>query len=75
MFWYSLCTWEISTAWDGVLDGVQIALSTWMCLLVIIRFIKEVLQVYKTTKQFHLDRYMKRLVREGMIYFFAYVRL
>ena len=44
-----------------------------MCLLVIIRLVKEVLQVHKTMKQLRLDQYMKRLVREGMIYFFAYV--
>ena len=61
--------------WGGVTDAVQIALGTLMCLLIVIRFIKELLQVYRVVKKFHLNMYMKRLVREGMIYFLAYVHV
>jgi len=70
VLWYSLCAWgKISTVWDGVLDAAQITLSTLMCLLIVIRFIKELLQVYKVMKQFQLNNYMKRLIREGIVYF------
>ena len=52
---------------------VQMILGVFMCLLVAIQFIKELLQMYKATKRFQLNRYMNLLAREGTIYFAAYV--
>ena len=52
---------------------VQITLGVSMCLLVAIQFIKELLQMYKATKRFQMNRYMNLLAREGMTYFAAYV--
>lgn len=59
--------------WIEIANAVQIALGSLMCLLIIFQFISAAGQVYKATKQFHLNRYMKLLVREGIIYFLAYV--
>ena len=44
-----------------------------MCLLTVIRLVQELLQMYKATKHVKLNRYMKCLVKEGMIYFIMYV--
>ena len=64
-----------SAIWPEIIDAAQIALGALMCLLVIIQFIKESLQMYKATKHFRLNRYMNLLVREGMVYFVAYVHV
>lgn len=73
---YSFCVFgSVSTIEDEVLDAVQIAFSTLMCFLVTIRFIKESLQMYKVTKQFEVNRYMKQIARDGMVYFLAYVHV
>ena len=62
-------------AWDEVIGTVQITLGVIMCLLVVVQFIKESLQMYKVTRQFRLSRYMNILVSDGMIYFFVYVNV
>ena len=64
-----------SPIWPNIIDAVQIILGVFMGLLVIIRFIKESVQMYRATKRFQLNQYMNLLVREGMIYFLAYVYL
>ena len=46
-----------------------------MCLLIVVQFVKELHQVYKVTKKFKLNHYIKCLVKEGMIYFIMYVIL
>ena len=53
----------------------QMTLGASMCLLVAIQFIKELLQMYKATKRFQLNRYMNLLAREGVSYFAAYVEV
>ena len=53
--------------------AAAIALGILMCLLTAIRFVKELLQVRRMTNCFHLNRYMKCLARDGMIYFIMYV--
>ena len=58
-----------------LVNGAQITLGALMCLLVVIRFIRESLQMYKTTKRFRLNHYLNLLVWEGMIYFLVYVHV
>ena len=73
---FSLCVMQYSPFVLGLLvDSAQIALGALMCLLVVIQFIRESLQMYKATKRLQLSRYTKLLVREGMIYFLTYVHV
>ena len=58
-----------------LMDSVEITLGALMCLLVVIRFIKESLQMYNETKRFQLNRYINLLVREGTIYFLVYAHV
>ena len=62
-----------SPIWAEIVATVQITLGALMCLLVVIQFFKESLQMYKATKRFQLSRYTTLLLREGMVYFLAYV--
>ena len=64
-----------SPTWPEIIDTVQIIIGALMCLLVVIQFIRVALQMYKATGHFHLNRYMNLLVKEGMIYFLAYVHV
>ena len=72
----SFCVQEnVPPVWPLLLDSVQITLGALMCLLVVLKFIKEAHQMYKATKHFRLNRYMNLVVREGMIYFLAYAQI
>ena len=62
-----------SPFWADTVDTAQLALGVLMCLLVVIQFIRQSLQMYNATKQVHLSRYINLLVREGMFYFLVYV--
>lgn len=62
-------------AWGKALYIVQITLGGVMCLLIAIQFVRTSLQMYKATKRFQLNRYVNLLVREGMLYFLAYVHV
>lgn len=55
------------------MDIAQIALGGLMCLLLAVRFVWEVLRMYRATKRFEPGRYMVLLAREGVFYFVAYV--
>ena len=61
--------------WPLLVDSALIPLGALMCLLVVIQFIREALQMHKVTKRFCLNRYMNLLVREGMIYYLVYVQV
>ena len=70
---YCEVTSYVPAIWSEITDISQLALGVLMCLLVAIQFVTQSLQMYKATKRFQLSRYMNLLVREGMIYFLAYV--
>ena len=53
----------------------MLTLGAWMCLLIVIKYIGESVQMYKLTKQFRLGNYQKLLMWEGLVYFIAYVQL
>ena len=55
-----------------IADVFQIAFSVLLCLLVAIRFIKELLET-RGAKRIRLNRYIKALTREGIFYFLVYV--
>ena len=54
-------------------NTTQAILATLMCLLTVIRLIRELLQMYRITKQFEISHYLSLLTRDGMLYFLAYV--
>ncbi|KAF8442247.1 hypothetical protein L210DRAFT_1054374 [Boletus edulis BED1] len=43
-----------------------------MCVFVIVRFVRQSLQLYRTTKRLQFNRYMTLLVRQGILYFFVW---
>ena len=57
------------------MNDTVVALDTLICLLVVIRFARESLQMYKVSKQFQVSRYLSLLVRDGMFYYLAYVSI
>ena len=73
---FSFCALQyIPRFWPDIVDALQITLGAGMCLLVTFQFIKQSVQMYMVTKQFQLGRYMNLLVREGLVYFVAYVHV
>ena len=54
---------------------LQIVLGVLMCLLTAIRLFQELHPMYKETKHVKLNRYMKCLVSEGIVYFMVYVQI
>ena len=48
-------------------------LGTLMCLLAVIQFTRESLQMYRATKQFEISCYLSLLTRDGILYFLVYV--
>ena len=62
-----------STSWKKVSSTTQLIHAAVMCILVIIQFIRESVQIYKATKQRELGQFMNLFVMEGVLYFFAYV--
>lgn len=53
----------------------MIAVGASICLFNAIRLVKELLQMYRMTKRLRLNRYVRRLVREGVVYFVVYVHI
>ena len=73
---FSFCVLQNSfPIWLEAVTAVQITLGALMCLLVVIQFIVQSLEMYQVTKQFELSRYMNLVAREGMFYFLAYVHV
>ncbi|KAF8552060.1 hypothetical protein OG21DRAFT_203068 [Imleria badia] len=62
-----------SPIWAEVADIFQITHGAAMCILTVVQFAKQSLQMYRISKQWHLNRYMNLLVRQGIFYFFACV--
>ena len=52
---------------------IPIIPSAVTCFLVIVRFVRESIQMHRITKQWTINRYMNLLSREGVLYFLVYV--
>ena len=61
-----------SRLWFEAVEPVELAFSTFLCLLATVRFATQSLQMYRVTGKFQLSRYMNVLVREGVLYFLVY---
>ncbi|KAN0081320.1 hypothetical protein V8E55_008944 [Tylopilus felleus] len=57
------------TTWTNITSISQLVLGSTMCTLVIFRFLKQSISMYKATKQWQGNRYVNLLAREGMLYF------
>ena len=44
-----------------------------LLILAVTQTLKQLVNMYKVTKQWQLNQYMERLVRDGLIYFLVYV--
>ena len=72
---YSVCELQIIVPfWVALFQtSAQVILGALMCLLAVIRCIRESLQMYRVTKRFEISRYLSLLARDGMVNFLAYV--
>ncbi|KAF8551869.1 hypothetical protein OG21DRAFT_221595 [Imleria badia] len=65
-----VCNVTFSTeTWNIACITVQLILGTVMCILVIARFVRELLHIHQATRKWHLNRYLSLLVRDGLAYF------
>lgn len=51
----------------------RFALGAALVFLAVFRTLKQSLEIYKATRLCELNRYMRQLVKDGVLYFFAYV--
>ncbi|KAG9311416.1 hypothetical protein JVU11DRAFT_8528 [Chiua virens] len=78
---YSYCTIAVAatTLKEITLGQMAFAAQTFfsvmLCMLATIHFVKESLQMYRVTKQWQLNRYINLLVKQGIVYFFAFLLL
>ena len=71
---YSFCMVQPTPPiWIQVADILQITHGAAVCSLGIVQFVIQSRQMYRVTRQWQPNRYMVLLVREGILYFFAYV--
>ena len=70
----TVCNVVYSTqTWNNASTIAQFILGTVMCILVSCKFLRDWVHVYQTTQEWQLNRYMSILVRDGLLYFLAYV--
>ena len=71
---FSFCVVEpTSVIWTKAATISEITHATAMCMLALVQFVKQSLQMYRATKQWQINRYMGLLVRQGILYFVVYV--
>ncbi|KAG9315344.1 hypothetical protein JVU11DRAFT_4487 [Chiua virens] len=46
-----------------------------LCVLAVVQFVRQSFQMYRVTKQWQLNRYINALVKQGIVYFFAFLLL
>ena len=63
----------IPLIWMKVAAILGIAHSAVVCIFVIVQFVRQSFQMYYATKQWQLNQYMRLLVKQGLLYFFACV--
>lgn len=66
-----LSTHPASYIWLKVTLSLQFVFGATMCMLAIVQFIRQSLPVYGETRHWQVNRYMKLLIQEGILYFFC----
>ena len=64
-----------SFIWGKVIAILQITNGAVMCILAIVQSVRVSLQMDSVTRQWQPNRYMNLLVKQGILYFLAYVRI
>lgn len=62
-----------SVVWLEVSTILQVTHSATTCVLAMVQFVRQLLQMYRVTKQWQPNRYMNLLVNQGIMYFSVYV--
>ena len=71
---FSFCVLGLNQrTWTTVITVLQITHSGAVCTLAIVQFVRQSLQMYRATKQWRPNQYMSLLVKQGILYFLAYV--
>ena len=73
---FSVCnvSWSNTPLMPAVYEEIpRCVLSATLLILAITQTLKESINMYKATKHWQPNRYMQRLVRDGIIYFLVYV--
>lgn len=71
---FSFCS-NFSTLYPWIEDTIflQFIPGAVTCVLVVIQFVRQSVQMYRITKQWQVNRYMILLFRQGILYFLVYV--
>ena len=70
----SFCVYQSNILiWTKVSAILQITPSGTLCILAIIQFMRQSFQMYQVTKHWQLNRYMRLMTKQGILYFFACV--
>ena len=59
--------------WVKLTAILQITHGAVTCMLAIVKFVRESLEMYHATKTWQLNQYMSLLVKQGILYFLVYV--
>ncbi|KAI9570975.1 hypothetical protein HD554DRAFT_291960 [Boletus coccyginus] len=72
----SICEGDpVAHTWISVAAILQITEGVAMSSLVILQFVQQSVHMYRMTKRWEINRYMNLLVKQGALYFLAYVSL
>ncbi|KAF8452766.1 hypothetical protein L210DRAFT_3499625 [Boletus edulis BED1] len=70
----TICTFVVSTqTWNIAAATIQCILASVLCILVVVKFARNSVQMYQATRTWQLNRYISLLTRDGLFYFLAYV--
>lgn len=71
---FSFCVVQpTSLVWTKADSVLDLTYDGTTCILAIVQFVKQSLEMYRVTKQWQLNRYMVLLTTHGIFYFLAYV--
>ncbi|KAF8126812.1 hypothetical protein EV363DRAFT_1173603 [Boletus edulis] len=68
----TICTFVVSTqTWNIAAATIQCILASVLCILVVVKFARNSVQMYQATRTWQLNRYISLLTRDGLFYFLA----
>ncbi|KAF8123688.1 hypothetical protein EV363DRAFT_1228376 [Boletus edulis] len=67
---FMVCSFTLTTqTWNIAAVTIQCILGTFLCILVVAKFMRESLQMHQTTGKWQMNRYLRLLLRDGFLYF------
>ncbi|KAF8442136.1 hypothetical protein L210DRAFT_3644296 [Boletus edulis BED1] len=68
----TVCSFMLSTqTWNIAPATIQCILGCVLCLLVVAKSVRDLLQMYRATRKWQMNRYISLLARDGLFYFLA----